>query len=111
MKSQGYLTRAMQSSDPRFLQVLLRVGYTLPDAPDAPAQSGGGQTTPAPSAGQTTPVPEPEETEDEKELKKVREDYERVTGKRPYYAWDAAELRRRIADFRKEEAQAHGKKE
>lgn len=109
MKSQGYLTRAMQSSDPRFLQVLLRVGYVLPSDHDS---------TPAPSpsvpvASPATPAtvaPEPdEETAEDKELKKVREDYERVTGKRPYYAWDAAELRRRIADFRKEEAHSQGK--
>ncbi|MGO8241328.1 hypothetical protein ACC806_34890 [Rhizobium ruizarguesonis] len=90
----------MQSSDPRYLQVFLRLGYVLPSDEIAPAPSGG--QTPA-------PAPEPEESAEEKELKKVREDYEQVTGKRPYYAWDAAELRRRIADFRKEEAHSQGK--
>jgi hypothetical protein len=103
MKSQGYLNRAMQSSDPRYLQVLLRLGYVIPSAP-----MPGGQAAPAPAPAATAPAPEPEDTAEEKELKKVREEYERVTGKRPYYAWEAAELRRRIADFRKEEAQSQG---
>jgi hypothetical protein len=108
MKSQGYLTRAMQSSDPRYLQVLLRLGYVIPSAP-MPGGQAAPAPAPAPAPAATAPAPEPEETEEEKELKKVRDDYERVAGKRPYYAWDAAELRRRIADFRKEEAHSQGK--
>lgn len=93
--SDGYLTRAMRSQDPRYLQVLLRLGYSLPNPP-APT-SGGAQVMPASE-------PDDESAEDAA-LKKAREEYERVVGKRPYYAWDAAELRRRIAEHLQEQEQ------
>ena len=90
----SYLTRALRSSDPRYLHILTRLGYGVvaPSPPFDPAplpdeddDEGGGQ-----GGGQA---------DNPAALKAAREQYERVTGKRPYYGWDIAELARRIADF------------
>lgn len=98
MRSQSYMTRALRSSDPRYLHILTKLGYVATSPPFVPA--------PMPDP---PPVVEPPVDEDEdddgppddlgQQLKAAREQYERVTGKRPYHGWDVAELARRIADF------------
>jgi len=69
MKSQSYMTRALQSRDPRFARILGRLGYD-------------------------TPAPEPSA---EDVLRTLRAEYEKNVGKRPYMGWDAETLREKIA--------------
>lgn len=71
MKSHSYMTRAMQARDPRFARILGKLGYGRADIVAAPAPQ--------------TPT-----------LADVREEYERVVGKRPYHAWDIETLREKM---------------
>lgn len=71
----GYMTRALKSRDPRYARVLRKMGYAEPTT----AAAG-----PAPSL--------------EDEMRALREEYEAVMGKRPYWGWDADELRERMAE-------------
>lgn len=107
MRYQGYLNRALKSSDPRYLQILTRMGYgaTAPSAPPlVPAP------LPDPPPVIEPPIEDDDDDDDEPggppdnaglQLRTAREEYERVTGKRPFNGWDVAELARRIADFKK----------
>lgn len=76
MKHSGYYTRAMRASDSRYRQAFERMGYGRRDLRAAEA-------------------PKPAEAD---EVTELRQEYERVVGKRPFYGWDAAELRRRMAE-------------
>lgn len=70
----GYMTRALQSQDPRYARILGKLGHPVP-------------------AG----VLKTQEDALEKELKDLRDEYQDVVGKRPYHGWEAAELREKIA--------------
>jgi hypothetical protein len=72
MKSNSYMTRALQASDPRYAQVLGKLGYDRADIQAAPVD----------------------------DLKAARDEYEAVIGKRAYHAWDAATLRAKIAEHK-----------
>jgi len=77
MKKNSYMDRAERARDPRFARVLGKLGYERRDmvaAAPAPA--------PAPAAGG---------------LSALRDEYEKVVGKRPFNGWDAATLREKIA--------------
>ncbi len=77
MKHQGYFTRALQANDPRYARVFGKLGYSRSDL-SADAQ------------------PEPAAEADD--LSALREQYQTVVGKKPYHAWEADELRKRIAE-------------
>lgn len=73
MKNSGYMDRALRASDPRFARVLGKLGYQRSDmAAQAEIQQD--------------------------ELTSLRAEYQRLYEKRAYHAWDADELRARIAD-------------
>lgn len=78
MTKSGYMTRALQSRDPRFAQVLARLGYERRDV--VPAK-------PVPQS----PDPQPDD------LAALRAEYQNAVGKRPYMGWDAEVLRLKIA--------------
>jgi hypothetical protein len=100
----SYYNRALQSADPRYLLILSSLGYG-PLSASTP--------TPAPFVPAPLPVPPPDpppvvDDDDDgppdnlgQQLKAAREEYERVTGKRPFNGWDVAELHKRIADFKR----------
>lgn len=100
------MTRALRSSDPRYLQILIKLGG-YGDTPAAPP------VIPAPLPDPPPVVEPPVEDDDDdggggppednhgQQLKAAREEYERVTGKRPFNGWDVAEIHKRIADFKK----------
>lgn len=73
-KHTGYMTRALQSQDPRYARILGQLGHPVPAA-----------------------VLEIKAAEAEDELKVLRDEYQDVVGKRPYHAWEADELREKIA--------------
>lgn len=79
MKKNSYMDRAERARDPRFARVLGKLGYERRDmvpVASAPAPA------PAPAAGG---------------LSALRDEYERVIGKRPFNGWDAVTLREKIA--------------
>lgn len=73
-KHTGYMTRALQSQDPRYARILGKLGHPVPAA-----------------------VLETKAAEAEDDLKALRDEYQIVVGKRAYHAWDANELREKIA--------------
>nr|WP_278374927.1 hypothetical protein [Brucella anthropi] len=73
MKSSNYMNRALQSRDPRFKEILGKLGYERADI--------------VPHAG--------EQTDD---LGKLRKEYQEVVGKRAFNGWDAATLKAKIAE-------------
>lgn len=75
MKNNSYMDRALRARDPRFARVLGKLGYERRDMVAAPAAAA------APSA----------------DIAAVRDEYERVIGKRPFNGWDAPTLREKIA--------------
>jgi len=119
MKSHSYMTRAMRARDPRFARILGKLGYDRRDMvaidpaepvvqPPAPLQSVDGSVpSGAPQSGQIggvessqasasgSPPPPVANTDD---LTGLRAEYQAKVGKRAYHGWDAAELRKRIAE-------------
>lgn len=71
----SYMTRAMQSSDPRFGRILSALGSPQPAAK---LKRKGSQ----------------HQADD---MTALRVEYQAVTGKRAFHGWDAHELRERIA--------------
>lgn len=81
-----YWTKALKSRDPRFAQVLSRLGYaTRHMQADIAAP-----VVAVPASGPTI------EAEVGEELADLRAQYQEIVGKRPYHGWDADELRKRI---------------
>lgn len=72
MKKNRYMDRALAARDPRFARVLGKLGYERRDMVAAA----------------------PEGVDD---IAAVRDQYERVLGKRPFNGWDVATLRDKIA--------------
>ena len=68
----SYMTRALQSSDPRFARILEKLGHKNPEQPKKPAADLA--------------------------VSALREEYEAVVGKRPFMGWDADKLREKIAE-------------
>ncbi|MBN8292826.1 hypothetical protein JI664_12700 [Rhodobacter sp. NTK016B] len=73
-KNSGYMTRALRHRDPRFARILGRLGYEGRDM---------------------RPAVEQEPADD---IASVREEYERVVGKRPFMGWDIETLRAKMAE-------------
>lgn len=72
MKSNnGYMDRALRSSDPRYARVLTKLGYGRRDMRAAESEPDG--------------------------LAALRAEYERVVGKRPFNGWDAETLLEKMA--------------
>lgn len=80
MKSNSYMTRALQAHDPRYARVLGKLGYERTDVQAASA----GERSGAPAGSQD-------------ELTLARADYHAAFGKRPFHAWGVDELRAKIA--------------
>lgn len=81
MTSNTYWDRALKSRDPRFAQVLSRLGY-------ATRHMQADVAAPA-----SEPAPKAEVGED---LADLRAQYQEIVGKKPYHGWGADELRKRI---------------
>jgi len=91
MKRSGYMTRAMRARDPRFAQVLGRLGYERSDlVADDEARDPFDHDNNARKGGSQKPT-----DDDLAELRKV---YEVKVGKRPFMGWDAATLAAKIAE-------------
>jgi hypothetical protein len=75
MDRQNYMTRALQSRDPRFAQILGKLGYETRE--QAPKEA----KAPAPKADG---------------IAELRKEYERVVGKKPFNGWDAKTLGEKI---------------
>lgn len=82
MKKSVYMDRAMRAADPRFARVLGKLGYQRTDMTAAKV----------------------EDTEAD-ELDALRDEYKEVVGKRAYHAWDADELREKIASAKAEDTE------
>lgn len=80
-KNNGYMTRALQSSDPRYARILGKLGYERRDMRAVEAVS-------------VKPAAVPQHDE----ITLLRAEYERVVGKRPFMGWDEAKLREKIAE-------------
>jgi len=72
---QNYIDRMLAARDPRYRQIADRLGYG-------------------------TRMMTARRADPEAALKRLRAEYQRVVGKRPYHAWDAATLRAKIAEAR-----------
>ncbi|WCP14499.1 hypothetical protein sphantq_02945 [Sphingobium sp. AntQ-1] len=72
MKHQGYFTRALKASDPRYARIFEKLGYRTTSlvADDAP------------------------------DIESLRDLYEKVLGKRPFNGWSAETLAEKIAEKR-----------
>lgn len=81
-----YWTKAMKSRDPRFAQVLSRLGY-------ATRHMQADIAAPIVAVPASEPAPKAEVGED---LADLRAKYQEIFGKRPYHGWGADELRKRI---------------
>lgn len=82
MKSQSYMTRALQARDPRYATILGKLGYGRADL-----QAG------TKALKRSGPTPE-------EQLAAAREEYQSVVGKKPFHKWDVVGLRKRIAEAR-----------
>lgn len=84
---QNYLDRAMRARDPRFAKIASRLGYDRRDlvARDPLDHDGDGR-----NGGS----PQPDLTDD---LAALRAEYERVSGRKPFYGWTADKLREKIS--------------
>ena len=89
MKSQSYMTRALQARDPRFATILGKLGYDRRDVV-AEAPKDGRKSKAA------TPTP-PAATD---ALPALRRQYQEVVGKRPFNGWDAEILKAKIEEAR-----------
>lgn len=78
MKSQSYMTRALQARDRRFATILGKLGYGRTDMQAAHAKR------PAKPKGD--------------DMKDLRAQYQAVVGKRPFNGWDAPTLKAKIAE-------------
>ena len=76
----SYMNRALKSKDPRFAQVLGKLGYERRDMVSS-------------ELGDDTP---PKGADSSDELVELRAEYQRVLQKRPYHGWDEATLREKI---------------
>lgn len=81
MKSQSYMTRALQARDPRFATILGKLGYERADI-----RAGAMHAAP-------TRAHAPEE-----QLAATRTEYQTVVGKRPFHGWDIETLKVKIAE-------------
>lgn len=76
MKSQSYMTRALRARDPRYANILGRLGYNRTDMQaDAPKRKAKPN-----------------------DLKTLRDEYQDKVGKRAYHGWDAVTLKAKIAE-------------
>lgn len=81
-----YWDKALKSRDPRFAQVLSRLGY-------ATRHMQADVAAPVVAA----PAQEPSTaSEASDELSDLRAQYQEIVGKKPYHGWGADELRKRI---------------
>lgn len=81
-----YWDKALKSRDPRFAQVLSRLGY-------ATRHMRADVAAPFVAAPASEPAPKAEVGED---LADLRAQYQEIVGKKPYHGWGADELRKRI---------------
>lgn len=80
-KNNGYMNRALQSSDARFARILGKLGYGRRDMQTEDSVS-------------VKPAAVPQHDE----MTLLRAEYERMLGKRPYMGWGEATLREKIAE-------------
>ncbi len=92
MRSQSYMTRALKARDPRFADILGKLGYGRRDIVAAAID-------PHPldhdRDGRKGGAPKPEASAD---LTAARALYEEAVGKRPFYGWDVDTLMAKIAE-------------
>lgn len=91
MKSHSYMTRALRARDPRFANILGKLGYERRDM--AAAEAGG--PLEHKSDGQIGGSLNPEASDD---LTVLRAEYQEKVGKRPFHGWDEDTLTAKIAE-------------
>ncbi len=74
MAGGGYMTRALQSRDPRYARILGKMGYSTTALVAAPAE----------------PVEDP--------IVEARARYTSAVGKKPFHGWDVETLNAKIAE-------------
>lgn len=79
----SYMTRAMQSRDPRFAWILERLGYERRDVAESDVVKADAQG--------------------EELLQSLRDEYREVVGKKAYHGWDAGTLRKKITEASEDE--------
>lgn len=73
MKASNYMNRALQSRDPRFKEILGKLGYERADIVSNASQQAD-------------------------DMGELRKEYQEVVGKRAFNGWDAATLKAKIAE-------------
>jgi hypothetical protein len=91
MKSSSYMTRALQSRDRRYATVLGKLGYVSP----LNASEAGPDPLDSENAVRKGGSKRPSVAD---ELAVLRAEYKRITGRRPFNGWDAAELTAKLAE-------------
>lgn len=76
-----YWDKALKSRDPRFAQVLSRLGYATRHM-RADVAAPASESAPKAEVGE--------------DLADLRAQYQEIVGKKPYHGWGADELRKRI---------------
>lgn len=91
-KNSKYMTRALKSRDPRFANILDKLGY---ERTDMISESSAIEKVQNPTQeenikqNQTSQAPEEKQQD---EMKELRSKYENIFGKRPFYGWDKETL-------------------
>lgn len=105
MKNSKYMDRALKHPDPRFAQVLEKLGHSRSDMVADPDQKKTKLQSKVPVPKKvivpaSTPVSmnvgEQEPTDDQQRLTNLRSEYYKVIGRRPFNGWSEAELADRI---------------
>lgn len=91
MKSHSYMTRALRARDPRFANILGKLGYERRDMVAAEA----GDPLDHDSDGRKGGSPKPEASDN---LTVLRAEYQEKVGKRPFHGWDEDTLTAKIAE-------------
>lgn len=104
-KNSKYMTRALKSRDPRFKNVLGKLGYETVDmkAGEKKKSNIGVDANKAienfhQQRQLQQPVVEPVVEQAQDDLSSLRAKYKDVFGKQPYYGWNEDKLRQMIAE-------------
>lgn len=93
MKSHSYMTRALRARDPRFANILGKLGYDRRDMSVAET----GDPLDHDQDGRKGGSLKPEATA---QLTALRAEYQEKAGKRPFHGWDEDTLAAKIAELK-----------
>lgn len=95
MKKSSYMDRAMKSRDPRFKQILGKLGY---DRRDMVADEQPVKIVSQKIEKEEHEVDHLQEAERQPTLMELRAEYEKVVGRRPFYGWNEEVLTQKIKE-------------